>query len=52
MRDSKLRIVAAGGEENIAELKEGVPYYRNVAVEHDAINANGYESACIEVEMK
>ncbi len=52
MLDGTLRIVTEGGKENIAELKEGVPYFRNVGVEHDVINANDYEFAFIEVEMK
>ncbi len=52
MLDGKLRIVSEGGKENIAELKQGVPYFRNVGVEHDVINANDYEFAFVEVEMK
>ena len=52
MLDGKLRIVTAGGKETIAELKQGVPYFRNVGVEHDVINANDYEFAFVEVEMK
>lgn len=52
MLDGKLRIVTAGGAETIAELKQGVPYFRNVGVEHDVINANDYEFAFVEVEMK
>ena len=52
MLDGKLRIVTEGGKENIAELKQGVPYFRNVGVAHDVINANDYEFAFVEVEMK
>ncbi len=52
MLDGKLRIVTAGGKETIAELKQGVPYFRNVGVAHDVINANDYEFAFVEVEMK
>jgi quercetin dioxygenase-like cupin family protein len=52
MLDGKLRIVTEGGAETIAELSKGVPYFRNVGVEHDVINANVYEFAFIEVEMK
>ena len=50
--DGSLRIVTEGGAEAIAELKKGVPYFRNHGVEHDVINANVYEFAFIEVEMK
>ena len=52
MLDGNLRIVTEGGTETIAELKKGVPYYRNAGVEHDVINANVYEFAFVEVEMK
>lgn len=52
MLDGKLRIVTEGGAETIAELEKGVPYFRNAGVEHDVINANHYEFAFIEVEMK
>ena len=52
MLDGKLRIITDGGAETIAELKQGVPYFRNAGVEHDVINANHYEFAFIEVEMK
>ncbi len=50
--DGKLRIVTEGDAETIAELKKGVPYFREAGVEHDVINANIYEFAFIEVEMK
>ena len=49
--DGNLKIVE-NGEEKIAELKKGVPYFRPVGVEHDVINANAFESAFIEVELK
>jgi len=51
LSDGKLKIVE-GGEERIADLKKGVPYFRSVGVEHDVINANGFEYAFIEIEMK
>ena len=50
--DGKLRIVTEGGKETIAELKAGIPYYRDLGVEHDVINANDYEFAFMEVEIK
>jgi quercetin dioxygenase-like cupin family protein len=49
--DGRLKLVEAGGE-RFAELKKGVPYFRNVGVEHDVVNANGYEFAFIEIELK
>ena len=50
--DGKLRIVGAGGVATESELKHGVPYYRQAGVEHDVINANAFEYAFIEIEMK
>ena len=50
--DGRLKIVGAGGAESLAELKQGVPYFRNVGVEHDVINANDYEFAFVEIEFK
>lgn len=52
MLDGKLKIVTEGGVENIAELKQGVPYFRETGVEHDVINANDFEFSFIEVETK
>jgi quercetin dioxygenase-like cupin family protein len=49
--DGKLKIVE-NGEEKISELKMGVPYFRPVGVEHDVINANAFEYAFIEIELK
>lgn len=51
MLDGKLKLVEPEGE-RIAELKAGVPYTRKVGVEHDVINANSYEYAFIEIELK
>jgi quercetin dioxygenase-like cupin family protein len=52
MLDGKLKLLEPGGTERIAELKAGVPYTRLTGVEHDVINANDYEYAFIEVELK
>ena len=35
-----------------AELTQGVPYFRNVGVEHDVMNANDYEFVFVETELK
>ncbi len=32
--------------------RKGVPYFRNAGVEHDVINANPFEFAFVEVELK
>lgn len=52
MLDGKLRIDSGEGQEVIAELSKGVPYFRNIGVEHNVINANDYEYVFIEVEYK
>ena len=48
----KLQIDMGNGEEVVADLQLGVPYARNVGVEHNVINANNYEFAFIELESK
>jgi quercetin dioxygenase-like cupin family protein len=50
--DGRLRIDLGNGEFTISDLKRGVPYHRPVGVEHDVINANDYEFAFLEVELK
>ena len=52
MMDGKLKLVGPDGAVSFAELKKGVPYFRSVGVEHDVINANDYEFAFVEIEMK
>ncbi len=39
-------------ESHIAELSAGVPYFREVGVEHDVTNINDFEYAFIEIEFK
>jgi quercetin dioxygenase-like cupin family protein len=40
-----------GGETRIAELTLGIPYFREVGVEHDVVNANDGEFAFVEIEL-
>ncbi len=47
-----LKIVGPDGAETLAELTAGVPYFREVGVEHDVINANDFEFVFVEVEFK
>ncbi len=51
MLDGKLRLVEPEGTREV-DLKAGVSYTRKAGVEHDVINANTYEYAFIEVELK
>ena len=50
--DGTLKLVTENDEESLAELKAGAPYFRNVGVEHDVINANDYEYVFVEIEFK
>ena len=50
--DGRLKLIGQGGAESFAELKAGVPYFREAGVEHDVINAGDGEYAFIEVEFK
>ena len=35
-----------------AQLKTGVPYFRNEGVEHNVVNANAFEFVFLEIELK
>jgi beta-alanine degradation protein BauB len=52
LMDGKVKLKLPGNEETMAEMKKGVPYFRETGVEHDVINANDGEYAFIEVELK
>ncbi len=49
--DGTLEIELAGGERIVAELQNGVPYYRDLGVEHVVVSGNDFECAFIEVEL-
>lgn len=49
--DGVLEIDLGNGETVVAELSNGVPYYRELGVEHDVINGNDFECAFVEVEL-
>ncbi|PSJ62176.1 cupin domain-containing protein [Pseudaminobacter soli (ex Li et al. 2025)] len=51
LMDGKVKLLTKDGE-SLAEMKQGVPYYRPEGVEHDVINANDGEYAFIEIELK
>jgi len=46
-----LAAVGAAGE-TTSVLRVGEPYYRDAGVEHDVRNANAFEFAFIEIELK
>lgn len=49
--DGFLEIDTGEGERTKAEMKSGIPYYREKGVEHDVINGNDFECAFVEVEI-
>jgi quercetin dioxygenase-like cupin family protein len=51
LMDGRVKLLTKQGE-NFAEMKKGMPYFRNEGVEHDVINANDGEYAFIEIELK
>lgn len=49
--DGILEIDLGHGERVKAELQNGVPYFREIGVEHDVINGNDFECAFVEIEL-
>jgi quercetin dioxygenase-like cupin family protein len=49
--DGVLEIDLGDGERITAQMENGVPYYREIGVEHDVINGNDFECAFVEVEL-
>ena len=49
--DGVLEIDFGQGERMQAQMQSGVPYYREIGVEHDVINANDFECAFVEIEL-
>lgn len=51
LMDGKVRLETKAGT-SFADMKKGVPYFRQEGVEHDVINATDGEYAFIEIELK
>lgn len=49
--DGVLDIDLGKGERVQANMQSGVPYYREIGVEHDVINDNDFECAFVEIEL-
>ncbi|MEM7597928.1 MAG: cupin domain-containing protein [Pseudomonadota bacterium] len=49
--DGVLEIDLGNGERTQAPMQSGVPYYREIGVEHDVINGNDFECAFVEIEL-
>ena len=50
--NGRLKLLSPQGEESFADLKQGVSYFRKAGVHHNVINANTYEFAFVEIELK
>ena len=50
--DGNLKLVVEDEPDTIAALKAGSPYFRKAGVEHDVINANDFDYAFVEIELK
>lgn len=50
--DGCLQIETVGGDLANVDLRKGVPYFREVGVEHDVVNASDHEFAFMEIEIK
>jgi quercetin dioxygenase-like cupin family protein len=50
--NGRLKLVSAQGEESFSDLKLGVSYFRKAGVHHNVINANDFEYAFVEIELK
>ncbi|MEX3008529.1 cupin domain-containing protein [Hoeflea sp. TYP-13] len=49
--DGTLEIDNGNGERVRAPMQNGVPYFRELGVEHDVMNGNTFECAFIEIEF-
>ncbi len=52
LADGRLKLVSPQGEVSFAELKRGASYFRKAGVHHNVINANAFEYAFVEIELK
>ena len=50
--DGRSKLASPQGEESHAALKRGVSYFRKAGVNHNVINANAFEFAFVEIEIK
>jgi quercetin dioxygenase-like cupin family protein len=50
--NGRLKLVSPDGRESFADLQQGVSYFRNAGVHHNVINANDFEYAFVEIELK
>ncbi|MEP2718883.1 cupin domain-containing protein [Pseudophaeobacter sp.] len=46
-----LEIANEDGSRSLAQMQEGVPYFRKAGVRHDVINGNDFPCAFVETEL-
>ncbi|OWY06336.1 cupin domain-containing protein [Thioclava sp. IC9] len=51
LADGQLELREPGGQTRFAELRKGVPYFREKGARHDVVNYNAFEFAFIEIEF-
>ncbi len=49
--DGQLEIDTGTVQHTIAPMQNGVPYFREIGVEHNVINGNNFECAFVEIEF-
>lgn len=49
--NGQLEIDPGSGDRVVAPVADGVPYFREVGVEHDVYNGNDFECAFLEIEF-
>jgi hypothetical protein len=50
--NGRLKLLSPAGDESFADLRHGVAYSRKAGVHHNVINANDFEFAFVEIEIK
>ncbi|WP_255266480.1 cupin [Thioclava sp. ES.031] len=51
LADGQLELREPGEQTRFAELRKGVPYFREKGAQHDVVNSNAFEFAFIEIEF-
>lgn len=52
VNSGQLKLQEPNGQQHLADLTIGMPYFRNLGVEHNVINTNDHEFVFIEIEFK
>ena len=52
LADGQLKIVSPEGAESLVSLQRGASYFRKAGVHHNVINANAFDYAFVEIELR